>query len=77
MHKWYDWVHYHEPTDVNRQLLGRYLGPAHIAGQGYAHYVLSAGGKVKPGQRYIKLMQLHLSQLIFKTNNVASPRKLN
>ena len=55
MHKWYDWVHYHEPIDVNRQLLGRYLGPAHTAGQGYAHYILSADGKVKTRSTIYKI----------------------
>ena len=24
--QWFDWVHYHEPTDPNKELLGRWLG---------------------------------------------------
>jgi hypothetical protein len=32
--KWYDWVWFHEPSNPEKQELGRWLGPAHNAGQG-------------------------------------------
>ena len=45
-YRWYQWVWYHEPTK-NDQMLGRWLGPAHNIGQGFAYYILSEEGKVK------------------------------
>lgn len=46
MFKWYQWIHYYDPEYPDRDRLGRYLGPAHSASQGFAHYVLSDKGKV-------------------------------
>ena len=44
--KWYQWIWYHNPV-TNEKELGRWLGPAHNCGQGFAYYVLSPQGKVK------------------------------
>ena len=44
---WFDWVYYHDPKDPDKQLLGRWLGPAHDTGQGLAYYILTSAGKVK------------------------------
>jgi hypothetical protein len=46
MFHWYDWVEYHDPTSPDKSRIGRWLGPAHNIGQGFAHYVLSSDGKV-------------------------------
>ena len=43
---WYEWIWYHSVTDVNRTLLGRWLGPASNIGQGMAFYVLTGEAKV-------------------------------
>ena len=43
---WYDWIWYHEPSNPDNVQIGRWLGPAHSSGQGLAHHVLSASGKV-------------------------------
>ena len=45
--KWFDWVWYHEPVNPDKELLGRWLGPAHNIGQGLAYHVLSDSGMVK------------------------------
>ena len=45
--QWYDWVWFHEPTDPEKQQLGRWLGPAHDLGQGLAYHILSDTGKVR------------------------------
>jgi hypothetical protein len=45
--KWYDWIWFHEPTNPDKQEIGRWLGPAHNVGQGLAYYVLSNTGKVR------------------------------
>ena len=45
--QWFDWVHYHEPADPNKELLGRWLGPAYSVGQGMAYHVLTEKGSVK------------------------------
>ena len=39
--KWYDWVWYYDPTKPERAQIGRWLGPAHNAGQGLAYYILN------------------------------------
>ena len=44
--KWYDWIEYDDPTSPDASRIGRWLGPAHNVGQGYAHYVLSSDAKV-------------------------------
>lgn len=43
---WYQWVWFNDPTSPNRTELGRWLGPAHNAGQGLAYYILSEKGEV-------------------------------
>ena len=43
---WYDWIWFHEPSNPDKILIGRWLGPAHSSGQGLAHHVLTAAGKV-------------------------------
>lgn len=42
---WFDWVHYHDPRDPDKQLIGRWLGPAHDTGQGLAYHILTSTGK--------------------------------
>lgn len=44
--KWFEWVRYHEPTEPEKSKLGRWLGPAHNAGQGLCYYILTDKGKV-------------------------------
>lgn len=46
LYSWFDWVWYHDPSDYDKWLLGRWLGPAHNCGQGLASHILSASGKV-------------------------------
>ena len=43
---WYDWVEYNDYDNHETSCIGRWLGPAHNVGQGYAHYILSSSGKV-------------------------------
>ena len=43
---WYDWVWYYDPTKPERVQIGRWLGPAHNAGQGLAYYVLNENAEV-------------------------------
>ena len=45
-HDWFQWVFYHDPTDPDRELIGRWLGPAHSVGQGLAYFVLTRKGTV-------------------------------
>ena len=45
-HEWFDWVWFHNPMNPQVQKLGRWLGPAHNCGQGFAFYILSDTGKV-------------------------------
>ena len=45
VHKWYDWVWYHDPVDPEKNQLGRWLGPAHDATQGLAYYILTPSGE--------------------------------
>ena len=45
-YEWFEWVHYFDPNDPQRELLGRWLGPAHSAGQGMASHVLTQSGTV-------------------------------
>ena len=44
--KWFEWVWYHDPNDPNKQMLGRWCGPAHNIGQGMAYHILSSKGKM-------------------------------
>ena len=44
--EWYQWVWYNDPASTDRIQLGRWLGPAHNAGQGLAYYVLNDKGEV-------------------------------
>jgi hypothetical protein len=44
--KWFEWVWYHDPPSPEKVKLGRWLGPAHGAGQGLAYHVLTQKGKV-------------------------------
>ena len=44
--EWYQWVWYNDPVSQERTKLGRWLGPAHNAGQGLAYYVLTQNGEV-------------------------------
>ena len=44
--EWYQWVWYSDPVSPSRTLLGRWLGPAHNAGQGLAYYILNENGEV-------------------------------
>lgn len=44
--QWYDWVEYNDVDSPDSSRIGRWLGPAHSIGQGYAHYILSSNGKV-------------------------------
>ena len=44
---WYDWVWYHDPTNLDKPEIGRWLGAAHDVGQGLAYYVLTSKGTVK------------------------------
>ena len=44
--KWYQWIWYHNPITGEKDL-GRWLGPAHNSGQGFAYHVLSDKGQVK------------------------------
>ena len=43
---WYEWVWFYDPTKPERVQLGRWLGPAHNAGQGLAFYLLNENGEV-------------------------------
>ena len=43
---WYQWVWFNDPVSPGRTQLGRWLGPAHNAGQGLAYYVLNEKGEV-------------------------------
>lgn len=43
----FDWVWYHDPRDPDRSLIGRWLGPAHDIGQGFAYHILTEKGTVK------------------------------
>ena len=45
--KWFEWVWNHDPDDPNKQMLGRWCGPAHNIGQGMAYHILSSKGKGK------------------------------
>ena len=38
--KGFNWVHYREPTDPNKELLGRWIESAYLVGQGMAYNVL-------------------------------------
>ncbi len=44
--KWFQWIWYHNPVTNDREL-GRWCGPAHSSGQGFAYHVLSDSGVVK------------------------------
>ena len=44
--EWYQWVWYNDPVAQDRTKLGRWLGPAHNAGQGLAYYTLTQTGEV-------------------------------
>ena len=44
--KWFQWIWYHNPVTGEKDL-GRWLGPAHNSGQGFAYHVLADKGKVK------------------------------
>ena len=44
---WYEWIEYNEPLFDSRVDIGRWLGPAHTAGQGLAYWVLAGTGEVK------------------------------
>ena len=44
---WYDWVWYHDPTNLDKPEIGRWLGAAHDVGQGLAYYVLTSKDTVK------------------------------
>jgi hypothetical protein len=44
--KWYEWIWYHDPPTPEKTRIGRWLGPAHSAGQGLAYHILTQDGKV-------------------------------
>ena len=44
---WYEWIEYNEPLFESKVDIGRWLGPAHSAGQGLAYWVLAGTGEVK------------------------------
>ena len=44
--EWYQWVWFFASTKLDRVQLGRWLGPAHNAGQGLAYYILNNLGEV-------------------------------
>ena len=44
--EWYQWVWFFDSTKPDRVQLGRWLGPAHNAGQGLAYYILNCNGEV-------------------------------
>lgn len=44
---WYDWVWYHDPINLDKPKIGRWLGAAHDVGQGLAYYILTDKGTVK------------------------------
>ena len=46
IHKWFDWVWFHDPNDPDTSILGRWLGPAHDATQGMAYHILKSNGEV-------------------------------
>ena len=43
---WYQWVWFNDPVSPGRTQLGRWLGPAHNAGQGLSYYILNKKGEV-------------------------------
>ena len=43
---WYQWVCFNDPASPGRTQLGRWLGPAHNAGQGLVYYILNENGEV-------------------------------
>ena len=61
-HKWFDWVWFNDPRDPDKQRLGRWLGPAHSAGQGMAFHVLTNTGNVMTRSTVVSLSQLELEQ---------------
>ena len=64
IHGWYDWVWYHNPVSPDKDELGRWLGPAHNAGQGLAYHVLTDSGKVvtRSTVHKISTVQLHSAE---------------
>ena len=46
IHKWFDWVWFHDPNDPDTSILGRWLGASHDAKQGMAYHILKSNGKV-------------------------------
>ena len=61
-HKWFDWVWFNDPRDPDIQRLGRWLGPAHSAGQGMAFHVLTSAGNVMTRSTVASLSQHELEQ---------------
>ena len=60
--EWYQWVWYHDPSSSERTLLGRWLGPAHNAGQGLAYYILNGNGEVVMRSTVVPVSKEELSQ---------------
>ena len=61
--EWYQWVWFNDPTSSDRTQLGRWLGPAHNAGQGLAYYILTEKGEVIMRSTVVPVSKEDLSQL--------------
>ena len=59
--EWYQWAWYNDPTSQERTKLGRWLGPAHNAGQGLAYYILTENGEVIMRSTVVPLSDNELS----------------
>ena len=44
--KWYEWCWYYKEDNMLCKHLGRWLGPAHSAGQGLLYHILTTSGYV-------------------------------
>ena len=43
--QWYQWVWYWDPTDMQRQKLGRRYGVANTSGSGYTYFIINTNTK--------------------------------
>ena len=72
--EWYQWVWYNDPASHDRIKLGRWLGPAHNAGQGLAYYILNESGEVVMRSSVVPLKKTELSEpaILERTNKFSA-----
>ena len=64
--EWYQWIWYNDPVSQDRTRLGRWLGPAHNAGQGLAYYILTGNGEVVMRSTVVPLAETEITQSTIK-----------